>query len=251
MICKSCKKKVEDIDIYCLSCGLPLDRYRQQFCLKKAVKQANDSAKNQSNTFFPFNVILGIVLVTVICLTTFMSGANKAVSYLIQNILIIFIAPIFMLQLAAVPEDKKTEIKLSQTKKQYPRLLFFTFLVALYFFFLKFICEGFFISLADPILNLVRFVLILWGLAIVFPVPMLIIKKEESVIKLIQRGYIAGKYLRWHQFSLCVMLGILSIISCIFLFLFLPTNMRFNSHLLSIWYKKQEEFKLYDRKSDY
>ena len=251
MICKSCKKKVEDTDIYCLSCGLPLERYRQQFNLKKVIKQANDSAKNQNNTFFTFNVVLGIVLVGVICWTLYIGSANKCVPYIVQNLLIIFIAPLFMLQFAAIPEDRKTEISLLQTKKHYPRLLFFTFLVAFYFFFLKFICEGFFISLADPILNLVRLVLVLWGLAIAFPVPMLIIKRDEPVIKLIYRGYIAGKYLRWHQFSLCVMMGAMSMISCVFLFLFLPTNMRFNSHLLNVWYKKQEEFKLYDRKSDY
>ena len=253
MICKSCRKKVDDIDIYCLGCGFPLDRFKQQFSLKKIIKQTNDSTRNQTNTNFLYNVVLGVILAVVICVTSFkIISPSTIINYIVQNALIILIAPFFMLQLAIVKEDKKTDISISQTLRHYPRLLLFTFWVALYFFFLKFICEGFFISFADPILNLVRLVLVLWGLAIVFPVPMLIIRYEDTpVLKLILKGYIAGKYLRWHQFSLIVMLGTMSIVSCLFVFLFFPTNIRFTTHLMNIWYKKQEEFKLYDRKSDY
>jgi hypothetical protein len=114
--------------------------------------------------------------------------------------------------------------------KYYPKFLFFILLIVLYFAFLKLICQG------DPILNLVRLVLILWGLAIAFPVPMLIINREESVFQSVKKGYIAGKYLRWHQINL------------IALSLF---NLPYLNDIFNVWYKKQEEFKLYERDNDY
>jgi len=251
MICKSCRSKTDDNDVYCLSCGIPLDKYKQQFNLKKIIKQTNDSAKSQKHTYFIYNIVLGILLTTSIIITKLsILTDNYVMNYIIQNILIILLVPFFMLQLVNI-DNKHNVLLRNEVLKYYPRFFLFSFYTAIYFFFLKFLCEGFFISLPDPILNLVRLVLVLWGLAIILPVPMLLIKRNESVLSLIHKAFIAGKYLRWHQFSILMMLGTMSIVSCMMLFLFLPTNMRFNIHLLSIWYKKQEEYKLYDRNKDY
>ena len=142
--------------------------------------------------------------------------------------------------------------RVEQLKRFYPQLLLFTFIMAIYFAFLKLICQG------DPILNIVRFILVLWGLAIAFPIPFLIFfygNNQEgnagNIITLFKKGYYAGKYLRWQQFALIFFCGILNIISVFLILIPLPETMNFMGNVMYIWYHKQEEFLLYDKEKDY
>ena len=246
MVCKSCKKNITEIDIYCLSCGTPTENYKQHFSIKKTLQAAKAAAKADNVNLIFYYIPIALVLIVLVCITGYnVLSESYWLNYALLNISAIFIVPLLILPLSLVTKEKDDTPRLSQALKYYPKLLVFVALIALYFFALRTICQG------DPILNLVRLVLVLWGIAIAFPVPFLIFTRDEAVFKSIKRGYIAGKYLRWHQFGMSLVLGSLLLVSIPLALVPLPTVMNFTGHLMYIWHKKQDEFQLYDKQKGY
>ncbi|MCL2065043.1 MAG: hypothetical protein FWG98_11850 [Candidatus Cloacimonetes bacterium] len=278
MICNNCKKKLSPIDLYCINCGVPSEGYRQQFNIKTIIKESIENSKNQqsSNNFYYIGVT--IVLLLIIYLTHFQVISSMFwFNYLFINISMIFLSPLLLMPLASIytpvaplplkKDESKSKTanltehkKLSDTKRYYPQLVLFVLILVLYFAVLKLICQG------DPILNIVRFILVLWGLSIAFPVPFLIFsinnQKEENKEKISQqncknifylykRGYYAGKYLRWHQLTLCLVCGILNLLSILLILVPLPATINFTGNVMYIWHKKQEQFSLYNKDKDY
>jgi hypothetical protein len=233
MICKSCKCKVDDIDIYCKACGKPTENGKKQFKVGHILKDATkDTRPIMNGNIFAFIVIVILVLFGSVYLLNFhIQIQSEWIKYLVLNALLVVVLPLLILPLANVATADDSE-KIHY--RYYTRLLVLIGCMAIYFGILKIVCQG------DPILNLVRLVLVLWGLAIVFPVPFLIFTSEEPVFKLIRKAYIAGKYLRWHQFYLCMICGVRYLISY-----------RYVGKVMFCWYQKQEKFRLYDRMSDY
>ena len=239
--CKNCKAKLADIDIYCLMCGRPTEEYKKQFKLSEILKSAKSKTALEPHVNIIYYITIAFVFFSVIYLFVFdLINISYWIDYINLNIIMIFLCPLLILPLANILDNER-KIQF----KYYPKLVIFTFFMALYFFVLKIVCQG------DPILNIVRFVMVLWGVSIVFPVPFLIFTKSDSVIKLILKGYIAGKYLRWHQLSLSLILGIKLLFSAVLLFIPFSTTMVYASNVMLIWYQKQEKFELYDKDKNY
>ena len=261
MICKNCKKKLTTTDVYCQNCGIPADNFKSHFSILNLIKQANSNSKAQKSYFYFEIIVPAILILIAIYLANWkVINDNYVFNYCFLNIALVVLIPFMMLPMASLWRSGDRRY----VTKYYPQLVFFTFIVALYFAFLKIICQG------DPILNLVRLVLILWGLAIVLPVPFLIfldksvsaisdrhtsVSKNKlnpiTTIKIINKAYIAGKYLRWHQFALCFILVIINSLAAIPLLVLLPTSINFTANVLQLWHQKQEEFLLYNKDRDY
>jgi len=246
MICKLCKKKTIDTDIYCLTCGKATDSYKEQFRIKKTLQEAKVSAKSEGNNLIFYYIPIAVVLIALAYISSHdILTDSHWINYILFNVSAILIVPLLILPFCLVIREREDISGLKQAFAYYPKLLLFVALIALYFFALKIICQG------DPILNLVRLILVLWGIAIAFPVPFLIFTRNECVFKSIRRGYIAGKYLRWHQFGLSLILGVLLLASVLLLLIPLPVTMNFAGHLMYVWHKKQGEFQLHDKPKDY
>ena len=260
MICRSCKKKLSEIDVYCEGCGLPTENFKEQFRVRKVIRQAYDSSKvdKESSMFSLIPVILAIVAFVYLIENRILTEMYW-VNYILLNAFMVFMIPLVIRQVSGI-RYQVSSIKY-QASGNYLKLVIFMSTMVLFFFFLKIICQG------DPILNLVRMVLVCWSIAIVFPVPVLIDTRDESVFKSINRAFISGKYLRWHQFYLCFVLAVLLIllislafallsgvplfIALLLLMLPLPTFLRFSGHLMWTWFEKQDEFQLYEKNKDY
>jgi hypothetical protein len=255
--------KVEATDIYCYSCGVPTEAFKKHFRLRGVLGKARESIKLETDRFLIYNLLIGLVLLVVI----FIAENNVLthshwLNYGIINVSAILAVPLLMIPFVSIKtEDKKLDFR------PYLKLVLFTGVVALSFFLLKVICQG------DAILNIVRLVLVLWGIACFFPSVFLILKSDESVFRSIRKAYIAGKYLRWHQFSLCVIISAYMLVMIIILLiigtqldlerhilstpvLFLvlvpfPYTMRLISHVMMGWHEKLEEFKLFGKDKDY
>jgi len=237
MFCKECKNKLVSIDLYCSHCGNPTVALKQHFNIKNVLTQASKSAQTQKESFYFFNLSIALLILFVVYLAHFQIIFQTVFyNYIFLNISVVLLSPFLLLSFATIPEQKN----LPDTFQFYPKLLLFTTSVALYFATLKIICQG------DPILNLVRFILVLWGLAIAFPIPFLIFNHSKHKGRLIFKAYLAGKYLRWQQFALCVILGFCSLVS-----IWLPSSLVFIGNTMYIWYKKQNEFELYQKNKDY
>ena len=255
MLCKSCRKKTENTDVYCLNCGVPTEMYKNHFRIKPIINSALSAMNGQKDNFLLYNLLIGTLLLMVIYITT-----NEVLTdsywcnYILLKISSIFIIPLMLVSLTGIV-NKTDEL----CHKTYLKLVVFCSLVALSLFLLKLICQG------DPILNIVRFILVLWVISCFFPAVFIILKNEESVIKSVIKGFIAGKYLRWHQFVLCLSITTIMIGAILLLLIFkvldtaaifllsacLPISLRFAAHVMSIWFVKQAEFNLLQKDSDY
>ena len=246
MICDNCKKKVDSIDLYCLSCGIPTVNYKQHFNVKSILKKTSENVKNQETNYTFYYIGITIFLLAVLYLTHFnIVSENLFYNYAILNVSMIVFVPLYFLPLATISDSKKNTKRLRDSFNLYPKFALFVFVFILYLWVLKIICQG------DPILNIVRFIMVLWGMAVVFPVPFLIINDEKNIFLLIYKAYIAGKYLRWQQFALCLFLGIINFLSVLLVLVPLPSALNYTNSVMYLWYKKQEEFQLYEKDKNY
>ena len=229
MNCKKCKQKLDDVTIYCHACGQPTDSFRKHFSIMSVLQEAKHLTEMQK----PSYISIGLFILLAFVITIF--NVFDVSAYVLQFVLAICVSGMFMF-LFGIPQGNR---------KKYGLYFEFSLLVVLYFIFLKLICQG------DPILNLVRLVLVLWGIAIVFPMPYLIFSKEENVFTLLKKAYIAGKYLRWHQFCLCLYLSFRLFSSFVLLFFFLPSTFVFTANVMKVWYQRQDKYLLYDKRNDY
>lgn len=252
MICKSCKKKINEIDVYCDACGEVAESFKKKFKLKEILSVAKKNVDIKRD--YPLQAIIFIFIFSILplLLTGFFIRDNvflnsHRATYFLSNLIYLVFVPLIFLPFTFYKDsdEKADSASLFRIFKIYPRFMFFVFIVLVYFFILKIICQG------DPILNLVRFVLVLWGLAIALPVPLMIIKTNDSVISIIKKAFIAGKYLRWQQFSLVLILGIYNMLALIPLGLGLIFSLPFTSSVLKEYHKRQEDYNLYERNKDY
>jgi hypothetical protein len=244
MNCQSCKKKVSTIDIYCLSCGVPTEGYKAHFKIKDVLQTAKHLSKSNVKSLLFSNIAFSLILFLALYFinNNFISD-NVWIKYVLINVLVITVVPFLFLPFGQIlPPDVRSKMSEWQCYTKFVQL---SFCVALYFFILKVVCQG------DPILNLVRLVMVCWGIAIVFPVPYIIFTRDEPLWSSIKRAYIAGKYLRWHQFLLSIIIAGLYLLSVCLLLIPMPTTMRYANHVMYVWYTKQEEFQLYEKHKDY
>jgi len=241
MICKTCRGKIDDLSLYCPGCGEPSDNHKNQFILKDVLKQT-DYIQPTPRIYFQ---VIGVAfaIVAVIFIFHFLPYWVKQplsdwIYYVSLNLCLILLAPLLLLPFR--PKDCTRNVL-----DIYGDLILFIFCLCLYFFAFKVICQG------DPILNLVRFIMVLWGLAIAFPIPHLIFTSEDNTLLTIKKAYIAGKYLRWKQFYLCLYLGIRVALSIFTLFILLPSSLYYTAQVMSRWHRQQSKYNLYTQPLDY
>lgn len=252
MNCKSCKNKLDKLEIYCSKCGTPTETFKSLFKLKDILSSAYTTTKSSKNYSASICIFIFLFSILPIIVITFLSNLNLTLTYwqnyLLSNLIYIAFIPISLVFLTLNHNDSETKYSFKNYLKNfsfYPRFLFLIFLSSTYFFILKIICQG------DPILNLVRLVLVLWGLAIALPIPLLIVNNNESVIKLAYKAYLAGKYTRWQQFSLVIILSIINFIAIIPLGFGLIYSLPFTANTLKELNQRHNNFNLYDKNKDY
>ncbi|MBN1949459.1 MAG: hypothetical protein JW784_06915, partial [Candidatus Cloacimonetes bacterium] len=132
----------------------------------------------------------------------------------------------------------------------YPNYLFFIFLSILYFFVLKVVCTGYLLNLAtDPILNLVRLILIIYWLVIISPTPLLMARKKINAVQAIIICYKAGDQTRWQQFYLLLLLLLINILGAALAGLGLLITIPFTYFALEKYFLSMENYKLFEVKA--
>jgi len=236
MICKNCAGVMEQIDTYCAHCGTPNPLFQESFCVLDVLKEAQKESRQAPN-YFGYFFCVGVMCLLAIFILTNISFGSEALHYCVLNVLYCLLIPLFIIPLSTLSQQQS----LITAFRYYPKLVGVVFFFCLYLLFLKLICRG------DPILNIVRFILILWGLAIIFPIPFLVFHDPDSVVKIIIKAYRAGKYLRWHQFFLGLVLALLNCGGAILLLIYFPKSMMYTGRVMSLWYQKQHEYRLFNR----
>lgn len=208
MNCKKCKARVDDFDVYCLQCGNPTNMVKNKLsAIGFFFKEYGQYKANYKTTYYILPFLLGVLPIAVIIWLMTQTNIIPGywTNYFTTNALLTLFVPFLLVPFAHEDYSRLSMLDYLKELKNYGRFFLLALFMVLYFMFFRLICQG------DPILNLVRLVMVFYGLAIVMPVPYLMIKKDMSVISALKTAYHTGKHgTRWQHFFLTALLLVLN-----------------------------------------
>jgi len=236
-----CNAELHPHQIYCHVCGEPTD------ALKTGLSAANNFKdiwkyykSNYSNTL-GLGLFLTLLIFIPLAFVVFYFWNN----YWLTNLILLFIIP-----LAFIPfgQGENLTIKgfLKSLFKYYPSFWLFTLIAELYFFILKVICTGYLLNImVDPVLHIVRLIMILYGITCVIPVPLLITEKKLNPFKAIILSIKAGRETRWQQFYVALQVAFINVIGAACLFAGLLFTLPLSYRIIRSYYLKMLEYELF------
>jgi len=243
---KLCNANIDDHAIFCPVCGTPTPALNNELSAKKVFKLVYADTRERVKKFTSLGLLLMILSLTLLFLVFFVTDNM----YLINNMIILFILPFLLIPLGFSWSKKTTDLSLQNYFKHliiYPQLWVFTLINILYYFLLKVVCTGFLLNIAtDPILHLVRLTLSIYWLAIILPVPFLIVNKRLTPFKAIYISYKAGAETRWQHFFLICLVLLMNIAAIIPLGIGLIFTLPLSYKIMHQYYRNMDEFQLFD-----
>jgi hypothetical protein len=164
-------------------------------------KLSLEEVKNPNNYSFTFNLFFAAVTFIFVALLGFhyfnFEYSNDWVKYLSENAIFLIFVPILLVPFGI--QNVIMEIGYSKDLKHYiakiiPKYYLFVLVNILIFALFKFTCQG------DPVLKLVRVILVLWWLAVLVPIPVLLTKYKKNLYKLTRLSLKGFEDLRWQMF---------------------------------------------------
>jgi hypothetical protein len=246
MRCKHCNNNVLPTQIWCESCGHQTELLKKELSVRALIKEVWDGYKANINHNFAIGFILAYLVFLPILVIVFMHSevtltGKSFVDYLIYNLLFILVTPFAFIPFFTFEkkEDGKVAIKdYLAVLKHYPSMLLFAFANFLFYFIVKYVCIG------DPILNLVRVVLVLYWPAIVLPVPFLVSKTGQNPFKVIHQCYKKLGDIRWKFFFIWTALLLINFLGLIPAGLGLLVTLPFTYTIISAYMRKILQYNL-------
>lgn len=169
--------------------------------------------------------------------------------YWLNNGILLLLVPLALVPFAFSKESYAggfTILQFIRGLRYYPAYFLFVLVSLLFFLLLKIICTGFLLGLAtDPILHLVRLILVLYWLAVIMPVPFLIVRRGMNPLRAIRTAYKAGEETRWQQFYLLLFALLANIAGLVLIVIGLLVSLPFAYYLLERYYQRMEEYELF------
>ena len=194
MICKNCKGEILSSDVFCKNCR------QETSLLSKELNSFTNFYYCMKNFDKYVGIYMGIIFGVLFAILVFLAY------FLRNNFLIFIVIAAFYLPLLLLPVGLKEDFISNKMKMQvkdffklftyYPILLKFSLLNSVYFYLLKLIC----LNQADPILNLVFLVLVLYWPSLIFPLPFLLVRKKMNFFEAFMLCLKKVKETRWQQF---------------------------------------------------
>ncbi len=250
MHCKHCNNKLEPTQIWCNECGHQSELLKKDLSFITVLKESWSKYKGNINHnlaigfILTFLAIIPIIIVSILHNTLEFSHKSFA-NYLIYNLLFIIITPLAFIPFKVFSDssDGKASIKdFFSNFKFYPQMFLFAFANFLAFFIIKYVCIG------DPILKLVRIVLVLYWPSIVLPVPFLISEYKMNPFKAIHLCYKKLGDVRWKLFFIWVFLLLLNMLGAIPFGIGLLVTLPFSYVLVNNYVRKLIEFNIIEVK---
>ncbi len=245
MKCKNCSSSLEQNAIFCPSCGWQTEFIRENLSAKLVLKGAWQDYKGVRGKNYPFAIFFVLLIMVPVGLAAFFTRDN----YWINNLAMLLLAPLAMVPLTF--EGSQYSVKQYFTQlKNYPKLLGISFFTVLFFFVINVICTGnpLFYYATDPILHPVRFVLVLYWLAIIVPSFYILTELKLPPCKSIYWAYKWGRETRWQQFFLIVVLAFLNVIAVIPVGLGLLVSVPFTAFAVRRFSRQLHQHGIFERK---
>jgi len=241
-----CNYELSEHDIFCPKCGEPTAALSGPLSAKENWKSAWKEFKPIKGKYLPFSIFIILTAFLFTALAVYFTMSN----YWLQNTILLFIIPLTLIPLSFDADFISKPFTIEnyfKSLKYYPKFFVFVFINIVYFLFLKIVCDGFMLNIViDPILHLVRFIMILYWIAIVVPVPILMIRKRMNPFKAIVVAYKAGTETRWQQFFVAVIGFLVNIVGAALLGLGLLITIPLTYIALEKYYLNMDEFELFE-----
>ena len=249
LVCEKCLKDLQPNQLYCYECGQPTAVLSEELSAKKNWVETWGDYKQRKGENYPFAIffifIILIPQIFIILLPKLVFSSESTNTYLINNLIYLFTLPLIFIPFATPLMAEKAKLtirKYFQDLKHYPRMFLFVLINLVYFFLLKMITSS-----VDPILNLVRLIMVLYWLAIIVPYPHLLLRKKINPLQGLIIVYKVGKETRWQQFFTYIYLFVINILGLAALGIGLLVTIPYSIAVLERYYLQMDKLDLFEQ----
>ncbi|MCF7920015.1 MAG: hypothetical protein K9N06_08895 [Candidatus Cloacimonetes bacterium] len=236
-----CGTALHPHQIYCHVCGLATPALKTDLSAKENIKLSWEFHKKNYQESFS----LGLLLTLAVYIPLSILVALFWHDYWHTNLILLFYIPFALIPLA-MRDDYSLKNYLRTLSKLYLPYLSFILVAEIYFFLLKVICDGYLLSfMVDPVLHIVRLIMVLYGITCAFAVPFLMADKKMNPIKAIILSIKAGHETRWQQFFTLVAVAFINLIGALCLLAGLLYTLPLSYKILRRYYQKMVGFELF------
>lgn len=252
---RKCNNELSEKDIFCDVCGQATVALKTGLNAKVNFNEIRQEAKTVRSNYYKFNlfILIGIILpiAAVIVFQKSLAEFFGIDLYLFQNLSMLFLVPFILIPFSFEAGFSKAAFTVKNYfvgLKHYPTFFLFTAISILFFFVLKILCTGYLIGVTvDPILHPVRFVLVIYWIIIMFPAPLVIIRKEVNAFKAVKMCYVASAETRWQQlFTVSYVVGV-NILGTLALGLGLLHTISLSYMIIEGYFARLDEYDLFGK----
>jgi hypothetical protein len=250
MRCQNCNEKTAPHDLWCVKCGKRTDVLGNELSAVKSLANTWKIYKQSKGNNLPVGIIAALSGVIPLFLLLWLMNYTLPSMHLWQFIIIhtfvwtLFI-PVLLVPFESVckRDDMKIDIKsFFSAFKSYGQYVLFSFISAVFYVIIFFVCQG------DPILNLVWFVLVLYWIAIVLPVPVIMQRYNLGAGKAIFMAYKNAGDVRWNIFLMAIILTLVNLLAVALFVVGLSVTIPFTWYAIRDYSDKLIEFEVFESK---
>ncbi len=245
---KKCLEKLSDTDIYCHACGKPSGVLSGQLAAQTIIRDTWEEFKLVRSNHYSFGILHFLFAVLPILCSIYLSYhlslfQSNFTNYLFNNLIFALILPLSILPFAFRKNFISETVSPKEyfgMFKQYSRFFILNFFSVFFYFAIKYICIG------DPILNLVRLVLVFYWVAVFLMAPAIMSYRQINPWKALVFAYKSGFMTRWQQLFLYLLLLVINLVALIPIGLGLIITLPFTYAVLTRYYRELERYNLLD-----
>ncbi|MCD4817489.1 MAG: hypothetical protein K8S23_02210 [Candidatus Cloacimonetes bacterium] len=242
---KLCNENINIHDMFCSRCGTATSALSNSLSAKKNFQFVYDRFKQIESQYYAFGILLFFTGFVFLALALYFSQGN----YWLTNGLLLFVVPILFLPFASEENFIENPLTISSflsSFKYYPHFWLFTLINIVFFLLMKIINTGFILNIAtDPLLHFARLILVVYWIAVVFPAPLLIIRKKINPFSAIKLAYEAGKETRWQQFFTLFFVLVINAVGLALIGVGLIVSLPLSYLLIERYYRQMDEYELF------
>ena len=255
---RKCNNELSEYAIFCDKCGTPTNALSTKLNAKKNWQEVRETFTNLRGSFYKFNIFFLITVFIPIGAVIFFQkdlaqfiGIDK---YLFLNLALLLLVPLSLIPFAFDEENYSQNFSVKnyfRKMKYYPKFFLFTLENIIFFFILKVLCTGYLIGVTvDPILAPVRVILVLHWITIMFPAPLVIVRKNVNPLAALKVCHTASAETRWQQFFTLFYVATANILGLLAVGLGLLRSISFSYLLIENYYNEMNEYRLFEKREN-
>ena len=245
IVYRNCNEKLDEHAIFCPRCGKATEALSSELGSIWNFKQTWQEFLPRKSSYLGLGLFLLLVVYIPLGVVVYFTRTD----YWLSNLLLLFTVPFSLIPFSFSTEDFKTGFSIGnyfRSLKHYFKYWLFVLINIIYFLIFKILCTGFLLGVAtDPILHLVRFIMVLYWITIVSPVPILMIREKINPFKAIKIAYKAGEETRWQQFYILFSILIINVCGLILIIAGMLVSLPLSYYLLERYYNQMKKYRLF------